>query len=197
MGLAALRSAVTRGALRSWRFAYFAAMRGARGDVTRSARRLSPLRAFRPLAELLLYFEPGEKLARLSLDGAPAPPPHGGLDLSPAFAAGDETPLVTTDGRKDFVLASSGKPWPLVHLPCGPSRWKPTLAAYLRRSGEALVARAGESVACFAIDRRLADHADWLALAGFAPGAVCTVYALSCPPWQGKPAWVHLATSEI
>jgi hypothetical protein len=180
--------------LRGWKLLYGAAMRGARGDVMQSARGLHPMRLFRPAARLLLYFTPPDRLAQLDASGAPPPPAGPGVALSaPAPGLG----LVSTAGRKDLRLASTGAPWPLVHLTHGPASWTPTWGAYLRAAGEALVDRGDAGPACFAIDDRLDDHVTWLAGRGVAPGAVCTVYTFAIPPRLPSPPWVHLATSEI
>jgi GNAT superfamily N-acetyltransferase len=170
-------------------YAYLAAMQGARGDVTRTARGATALRLFRPLAVLDLYFESRARLAALP-EGGPPPPASPGLDLSPGVG---RAPVVTT-GRKDFVLASTGRPWPLVHLPASPARWRPSLGAYLRQQSSSL---GHDAVACFAVDRRLREHRGWLVSSGLVAGATCTVHAVSLPPWREAPPWVHLATSEI
>lgn len=175
-----------------WRFAFGAAMRGARGDVMRSAKGGNVMRLASTLATLDMYFAPPATLASLDLGGAPPTPRTPGLDLSPA----EQRDVVSsTAGRKDFVLRSTGKPWTLVHLPRGPSGWGESHAAYLRRGGAQLAGQPGP--ACFAIDRRLTAEREFLASRGLTPGAVCTVYALSTTRKVRGAAWVHLATSEI
>jgi hypothetical protein len=182
--------------LRACRMIYGAAIRGERGDVMRSARGLHPLKLGRPTARLALYFVPPERLARIDVSRAPRPPPSMGLELGPASSASLEAPgLCSTAGRKDLRLESTGQPWPLVHLPLGPSAWKPSWGAYQRACGEVLVARSLPGSACFAIDERLADHIAWLVGEGIRPDTVCTVYALSLS--LRHPGWVHLPTSEI
>jgi hypothetical protein len=181
-------------ALPRWRIAYAAAMRGSRGDVMRSARGLSPLRFGRPAARLAIYFAAPDRLASLDPSRCPPPPREGGLDLSPDPACRPPG-LISTEGRKDLRLVSTGQPWPLVHLPRGPSSWTPSWGHYLRACGAALVG-SGAS-ACFAIDERLRDHVDWLASAGVEPGAVCTVYTLRLPGTKPLAPWLHLATCEI
>jgi hypothetical protein len=176
-----------------WRIAYVAAMRGSRGDVMRTARGMfNPMRLARPAARLAVYFVDPAALAKLP-DHCP-PPSEGGLDLSPdARHLPDGT--ISTTGVKDLRLESTGRPWHLVHLPLGPSAWRPTWGAYLSRAGAALVGTG--ATACFAIDERLTDHVDWLGAVGITPGATCTIYALFLP-FTGRPhPWVHLATSEI
>jgi hypothetical protein len=183
--------------LRGWKLLYGAAMRGDRGDVMRSARGMNPMRLFDPAARLRLYFVPPAVLARLDASGAPPPPPGPGAELSPeAQGLG----LVSTAGRKDLRLDSTGAPWPLVHLTQGPSAWRPTLGAYLATAGAELLSRGAAGPCCFAVDERLADHTAWLAGQGVAlPGmtAVCTVYTFTIPPALPRTPWVHLATSEI
>jgi hypothetical protein len=180
------------------RLLYGAAMRGAAGDVMRTARGFNPLRLGRPAARLALYFVSPARLATLDLRHAPPPPTAPGADLGPSERTPCEPPgLCSTAGRKDLRLVSSGAPWPLVHLPLGPSAWRPTWGAYLRECGQALAARGVAAQACFAIDERLRDHTDWLAGQGVAPGAVCTVYWLSLAFPPVRPAWVHVPTSEI
>ncbi|HEX8953596.1 MAG TPA: GNAT family N-acetyltransferase [Polyangia bacterium] len=182
--------------LRRWRVAYVAAMRGARGDVMRSVRGVHVAKLARPAARLQVYFTAPAQLAALRVDGAPPPPPPSGIDFSPAPES--RAPgLASTAGRKDLRLHSTGAPWPLQHLPLGPSAWLPSHAAYLRRAGEALVAEGLPGPACFALDERLADHVAWLQQQGITPGAVCTVYTFGLPGAPKPSPWVHLATSEI
>lgn len=177
----------------SWRFAFGAAMRGERGDVMRAARGLSPMKLGAAVALLDVYFvEPG-RLAALEVTGAPPPMTGGGLDLSPAVTQD----VVSTAGAKDFVLQSTGAPWPLVHLPAGPHRWGRSHADYLARGGRALVAAKAPGPACFALDvRRLAER-EFLSAQGIRPGAACTVYGFSTTGRTRGAAWVHLATSDI
>lgn len=176
-----------------WRFAFGAAMRGATGDVMRSARGLSLLRLGTTFARLHVYFVAPERLATLDPAGAPAPPRTAGLDLSPEVTA----EVTDRHGAKDFVLQSTGLPWTLVHLPLAPSRWGTTHAEYLRRAGEGLVARGAPGPACFALDERLVAEREFLAARGVTPGAGCTVYGFATTRRVGGAAWVHLATSEI
>lgn len=185
--------------LAPWRYGYVAAMRGARGDVLRATRGVHPARLTGRAATLAVYFVEPARLARLALGRCPLPPdPERGVDLS--FVPGGlvEPPgLVSTAGRKDLRLRSTGRPWPLVHLPLGPSRWSPTWGHYLRISGEALAASRPEAIACFAVDERLGSHIEWLRSLGIERGAACTVYALDLTLRGRGAAWVHLATSEI
>ncbi len=174
-----------------WRFAFGAAMRGERGDVMRSAKGLSLLRLGRPFALLDVYFASPAQLATLDVQGAPSTPQVGGLDLSPAA----QVDVVSTLGTKDFVLQSTLKPWPLVHLPRGPSGWGVSHAAYLRRGGVQVGNAPGP--VCFALDRKLHAEREFLASRGLSPGAVTTVYALSTSRKTNGLAWTHLATSEI
>lgn len=167
---------------RRWSFAYFAAMKGARGDVTRSAR--SFMRLLRPAARLLVYFAAPEELSRVP-EGLR--PPERGLSLSLA----QPSLLVTTAGKKDLRLLSTEESWPLVHLTASPFAWGSSLGTYLRRCAQAM--RPG-SIGCFALDERLQDHVKWLEAASVLPGASCTLHAF---PRLPRAEWVHLATSEI
>jgi hypothetical protein len=178
-----------------WRIVYIAAMRGERGDVMRSARGpFNPMKLARAAARLSVYFARPEELAALPHQRCPPPPASGGLNLSPDTAPRPDG-TVSTKGRKDLRLDSTGEPWSLVHVPLGPTAWRPTWGAYLAGAGRALTGSG--AIACFAIDERLADHVKWLAQAAVHPGATCTIYALRLP-FAPRPApWVHLATSEI
>jgi hypothetical protein len=189
MGTKCLRLLWDQPELRRWRIAYGAAMRGDRGDVTRTLRGLHPGRLMRPLAEQAMYFEAPSRLRSLG-DGPPTPP--GGLDLGGTQAPG---PLfVSTEGRKNLRLESTGQHWPLMHLPRAPQHWT-SLGSMLAEAAHTLP---GDSVACFAVDRRLDGHIRWLHSVGIEAGATCTLYALTRPGTlpRGLP-WVHLATSEI
>jgi hypothetical protein len=193
---------LTDPSLLHWRYGFVAAMRGAHGDVMRAVKGAHPGRLVRPAADLAVYFVEASRLASLCPDGAPPPPDaEAGVDLSYETAGPVEPPgLVSTAGRKDLRLVSTGKPWPLVHLPYGPSRWLPSWGAYLQACGRALAGRADGkdgSIACFAIDERLRPHIAWLVAAGIEPGAACTVYALDLTFRARRAAWLHLGTSEI
>jgi len=183
--------------LRTPRLYYGAAMRGAQGDLMRSARgSRSVMRLTRPIASLEVYFAEPEKLVRLDLSQAPPPPLGRGLDLSPDAERLARGPgLTNTAGRKDLRLVSTGAPFPLEHLPFGPALQLKGFGAYLRDCGEALAGSTAK--ACFAVDERLPDRVRWLRGQGIEPGARCTVYALRLPPMHGRVDWVHLATSEI
>jgi hypothetical protein len=178
-----------------WRLAYVAAMHGARGDVMRSARGLlNPMRLARAAARLAVYFAQPEALAALPHHRCPPGPSEAGLNLSPD-AKHEADGTVSTRGRKDLCLESTGEAWPLVHLPLGPAAWRPTWGAYLAAGGDALTGSG--ATACFAIDERLTDQTAWLASVGIRPGATCTIYALRLPLGPRPAPWVHLATSEI
>lgn len=182
--------------LRRTRFFYGAAMRGDQGDVMRTAQGVHPFRLGSLSARLKLYFASPEALARLDLSGAPPPPSSPAAVLGPA-TRGEEPGLLSTAGRKDLRLVSSGQPWPLIHLPLGPDAWRPSWGAYLQRCGEAIVSRGLPGSACFAIDERLEDHHSWLSSRGITPGAVCTVYSLRLALGRNDVRWVHMPTSEI
>ena len=185
-------------AMRFWRYAYLAAMRGARGDVMRTVRGAHPGKLVLPAARLAVYFVAPEKLAALRVEGAPpAPSETTGIDLSARPRHLEPPGLLSTAGRKDLRLRSTGAHWPLVHLPLGPGEWKPTWGAYLSECGKALVARSGSATACFGIDARLSDHIAWLSRQQIEPGATCTVYAFSLSLRSRGAKWLHLATSEI
>lgn len=192
VGRALMRHGLTLfryGIVREAKIFYGAAMRGERGDVMRSARGFNRImRLARPTAELSVYFVAPERLAKLDVKSAPPPPRGVGLDLSPNPSA-----IVSTAGRKDLRLISTGKPWPLHHLPRSPaSAFYPS---YLARCGEEL--SGVETSCCFALDPRLDAHVAWLAAQGIERGARCTVYAMRLPGARGRVDWVHLATSEI
>lgn len=182
--------------LRRTRLFYGAAMRGATGDVMRTAQGSHPFKLSHAGVRLQLYFASPEALARLELGKAPPPPRSPGAVLGPAGKM-EEPGFCSTAGRKDLRLVSSGQPWPLIHLPLGPEAWQPSWGAYLRRCGEELVRRGRPGSACFAIDERLSDHVSWLAAQGVTPGAVCTVYSLRLSLRPAAVTWVHMPTSEI
>lgn len=197
----ALRAMVmTPGGL-SWRFAYAAAMRGAKGDVTRTVRGVHPGKLAGVAARLHVYFTPPEMLAAMDLrDRPPSPRASEGIELSASFERrGDgSTKLVSTAGKKDLRLRSTGgASWPLVHLPISPARATPDWCTHLVAAGEAMIQRKMQGPACFALDARLDDHVRWLAARGVEPGAACSVYALSLTLRSRGTRWLHLATSEI
>ena len=169
---------------RKARFLYGAAMRGGRGDVMATAQGSNPLRLAATVGALELYFVSGSDLARLS--GGPAPLPDApSLRISP-----DGTQVVETTGAKDYRLHSTGKPWRLVHWTVAP--WEAGWGAGLRA-----LPLAADQTGCFAVDARLAEPRRWLAAAGVAPGARCTVYGLALTGAIGATQRIHIATSEI
>jgi len=185
--------------LLTWRYGYVAAMRGKRGDVIRATRGVHPAKLTGRAAKLAVYFVAPDKLASLTLGNVPPPPdPVAGVDLSFVTTGLLEPPgLVSTAGRKDLRLRSTGKPWPLVHLPLGPTHWRPSWGHYLQSCGQALAASRPGAIACFAVDERMVSHTDWLTSQGVERGASCTVYALDLTFRARRAAWLHLATSEI
>lgn len=189
MAARALRLAVTDPSLWRWRLAYGAAMRDARGDVTRSMRGAHAGRLLAPEATLAVYFVGARSLATLDPTGCPAPPTTPGLELSPR----DLPAVTTTAGRKDLRRISNGEPWPLAHLTRGPAAWGTSLGAYLRACGETL---APEETACFTLDQRLEDHVAWLRARGVCSDTVCTVYTLRLG-LRASTGWAHLSPSEI
>lgn len=168
-------------------------MRGERGDVMNAAKGVTPMKLGAPHALLNVYFVEPAKLAALNVEGAPPTPTSVGLDLSP----GVTVDVVSTLGKKDFVLESTKQSWPLVHLPRGPSAWGRSHADFLRRAGQQLVAQGAKGPACFALDGRLMNEHDFLRSQALEPKAVATVYAFSTTARTRRAAWVHLATSEI
>jgi hypothetical protein len=184
---------------RRWKLAYFAAMHGDRGDVTHSFGPLNPGRLLRSLGTLNLYFVDPQILSSLPLD-APPNPNGAGLNLSPRTAD-----RISTAGRKDLRLMSTGAPWPLQHLSQPPDAWGDSLADYLHRC--AALDWKPDEIACFALDRRLEAHGEWLARHSVLPGAACTIYGLFWPGFSRGTTrrkrslsaldWVHLATAEI
>ncbi|MBV8762117.1 MAG: GNAT family N-acetyltransferase [Deltaproteobacteria bacterium] len=177
--------------LSQWKMGYVAAMQGERGDVMRAAKGIHAAKMGKASARLAIYFIEPSRLAALDPTGAPPPPTTPGLDFSPD-AGGD---WVTTAGRKDLRLKSTGKPWPLLHLPQGPHAWVPTFAHYLQRTAATLVDQPGPC--CFSLDQRLGDHIEWLASRGIEAGAMCTIYSFRLPGGPRPEPWVHLATSQI
>ena len=189
MAARALRLAVTDPSLWRWRLAYGAAMRDARGDVTRSMRGAHAGRLLAPEATLAVYFVGARSLATLDPTGCPPPPTTPGLELSPRALPA----VTTTAGRKDLRRISNGAPWPLAHLTHGPATWGTSLGAYLRACGDSL---APEATACFTLDQRLDDHVAWLRARGVCSDTVCTVYTLRLGR-RASTGWAHLSPSEI
>ena len=179
-----------------WRDAdlfFAAAMRGDRGDVTRSHRGLHVGRLGRPWARLGMWFVPPARLRDLP-DGGPVFP-GAGLDLS----GGRPLPRVSrTTGRKDFRLRATGRPWPLAHISLSPADRTVPLGAHLRACAADL---ADDELATFAIDDRLTAHHQWLRDHGLPPDAAATVHGMpfSLRGWRAvrDARWIHLSTCEI
>ncbi len=177
-----------------WSFVFFAAMRGDRGDVGRSFRGWHLGRILRPIGRLALYFVPLPQLSQLP-EEAPVTPRSTGLNFSP----NNVNKWQSTQGSKDFQLLSTGRAWPLVHLPQPPQatdQW----GQYLRATSSRLLIDCPDAIACFGVDERFAAHIEWLSQQRLERGASCLLYCFSIPfagPRLSGWAWTHLATSEI
>lgn len=182
-----------RRSLRQWKMAYYAAMHGERGDVSRAFTTSSvhPGRLARRIATLHLYFESPANLALLDLRGEPPPPQTAGLDLSPELLAD------STASKKDLRVKSTGARWPLIHLPLNvvvAAARHGSYGTYLKRAGGAVE---GSAVTCFALDERLPQHVSWLRECGVSPSTQCSIYALVWPGLLRGVSWCHLATAHI
>lgn len=197
----AMASVFKREDLRGWSLVWGAAMRGEEGDVTRSMRGAHPGRIATTLGITRLFFVPAAELAAMSLGEEPLVPTGLGLDLSPSFRDPKHPCIVTTRGTKDFRLTSSGEPWPLVHVACGPRQWEDGLGKSLVAGARAALALDADAICCFALDVRLHHQISWLARRGFEAGATCTVYGLPIdarlPVPIDRTRWIHLATCHI
>ena len=174
-----------------WRLAYGVAMRGQKGDVMRSVRRLHPARLGGAMATLNIYFVPQARLAALDLEGAPAAPDASHvLDLSPEAGLAP----VSTHGKKDLLVGPAQVPMQLEHLGAGPKSWTTGLGAYLQSAAR----RAPEgSTLCFALDQRFSSECVWLGDLGIHTDSRATVYAMTLPLARVRCDRVHIATSEI
>ncbi len=174
-----------------WSMAYGVAMRGHKGDVMRSARRLHPARLGGAIATLRIYFVPQPTLAAVDLRHAPgAPDASRVLDLSPDARLAP----VSTLGKKDLLVGPSRTPMPLEHLGAGPSKWPHGFGAYLQAAARAAAA---DRTLCFALDERSVAEAAWLDTLGIRTDSRATVYAMRLPFPPIRFERVHIATSEI
>lgn len=175
-------------------FAYGAAMRNDTGDVRRSFSRRHPGRLVRELSRQRIYFADPAALAKLP-DGAP-PVAGPGLELS----ARGMPLLVSTAGRKDLRVVSTGAALPLLHLGPGPAEWG-DLGATLRAAGRAAQTQGpADARVCLGIDERLAPQLAWLEAAGIPPGGHATIIFIAGPRTRRRllaAPWAHLSTSEI
>ena len=212
LALHALSQWWRRPELGGWRFVFGAAMRGTKGDVMRTTRSDGKSERggyhagtlLEPIGSQVLYFVSPSELARVSSKGEPLWPTEY-ADLTPdADLVGGA--LERTAGRKDFQLMSTGRPWPLVHLPIAPQRCPLGYGAYLRRCAKLLIEQdllTGErSVACFGVDARATHAIGWLARAGLEPGARCGFYGIHFPKSKAHPdirevPYIHLSTAMI
>ena len=202
LAMYALKAWWQRTTLGGWNLAFGAAMRGDRGDVMRttSGGGYHAGRLLEPMAQQVLYFVSPSDLAKVSSRGEPLWTTDY-ADLTPGAAMGIER----TEGKKDFQLQSSGKPWPLAHLPLAPQRCSQGYGEYLRRCAKILIEQdlssGRRSVACFGLDMRARHAIGWLARNGLEPGAHCTLYGVHFPR-RGHPSihempYVHLSTAMI
>ena len=175
-------------------FAYGAAMRMELGDVRRSFRKRHPGRLVREVARQTIYFADPRRLEALRSDGPQAP--QGGLELSVDSRPG----LVSTLGKKDIKVTSTGEVIPLLHLATSPSAWS-RLGATLQQAGrEALDSGIVGARVCFGVDQRLSEHHRFLEAHDIVPDGTASIIVI-VPPWHRSKIfdapWVHLATSEI
>lgn len=174
-----------------WSLAYGVAMRGQKGDVMRSVRRLHPARLGGAAATLNIYFVPQADLVALDLGGAPAAPDASRvLDLSPEAGLAP----VSTHGKKDLLVGPAQVPMPLEHLGAGPKHWTTGFGAYLKSAAQK--APKGSTL-CFALDQRFSTESGWLAAQGITTESRATVYAMRLPLPKVRYDRVHIATSEI
>jgi hypothetical protein len=154
---------------------------------------------------LAIYFVAPATLAALDPSGCPAVQPRGVLDLSPLVSSpgldlgtttGDDAPSsISTAGKKDLRLVSTGAPLPLAHFAWNPAFCRPSYAHALRALGARLLAERSPAQVCFALDERLAPLTGWLAARGVTTDTRATVLGLSLP--GSRRGIVHLATSDI
>lgn len=182
-----------------WDFVFGAAMRDGTADVTRSFSGLHLGKLAQATGVLDIYFCPPETLANIN-DAAPAYPSGNTIALLSQI----DDDIKDNNGLKEFRLASTGQAWPLFHLPFPVTCWEEGLGTYLKRCAEQLQQSPhypDDAIACFALDRRLTAHKQWLADNGIQPGAVCTVYDWSVPFIGKSPVssadYIHLSTSDI
>jgi hypothetical protein len=197
-----LREWWQRPTLGGWNLVFGAAMRGDRGDVMRTTvgSGYHAGRLLEPMAKQVLYFVSPAELAKVSSRGEPLWTTEY-ADLTPGAGEGVER----TDGRKDFQLQSTGKPWPLAHLPLAPQRCPLGYGEYLRRCARTLIEQdlssGRRSIACFGLDARATHAIGWLERHGLEPGARCTLYGVHFPgaahPSIHEVPYVHLSTAMI
>jgi hypothetical protein len=197
----AMLALYTQRELRGWSLIWGAAMRGVRGDVTHTMRGAHPGRIALRLSSQQLYFVDPAQLAALDLSGQPCAPEGIALDLSPELAAPKTPPMISTRGKKDFRLTSSGQPWPLLHIALGPAQLAGGLGSALKRGAAMAAAHEPGAVCCFGLDDRLTDHIGWLAARGVHPGAVCNVIGFPIdtilPASIEAARWTHLCSAHI
>lgn len=197
----ALRALYTDRALRGWSLIWGAAMRGERGDVRRTMRGAHPGRIALGLSTQALYFEDPARLIDLDPSGQPGAPRGVCLDLSPELNAPRHAPFISTRGKKDFRLTSTGEPWRLLHIALGPAQLSGGLASALARGASAAAAHEAGAICCFGLDERLTDHIGWLAARGVQPGATCNVIGFPIDPLLPAPltdaTWAHLCSAHI
>jgi hypothetical protein len=175
--------------------AYFVAMQGDRGDVMDLTLSGSPLRHFREIGSLMIYFVSPEKLAHLPERPGSSETDRTGetLFLTPPDKENRQDPqLVDLSGTKDLILDTTGRPLDVVHLPVsdagGDELW-----SVLRQCGHQ--AEPSYSYCCFSLDRQRSAMIEQLAEQGIQSGSRAKVYALSfdLPEYQH----ISIGTFEI
>ena len=179
--------------VQGWDCVYFAAMQGEKGGVPRSFYSKFHLgNITKPVANFLIYFVSPEQLRAVRT----SPPVHS-FQTCLRLSAFQEELLCSTNGRKDFMLQSTAKPWGLVHL--GPIGVDSVLFAdRLEKAGAMLRSENPQALLCFAVDSRRDNLIHWLSLQGITTKTRCIVGAVSffCPSLH-RAQWADISTAEI
>jgi hypothetical protein len=176
-----------------WDCVYFAAMQGKKGCVPKSFQSKIHLgKLTKPVAKFYVYFVPPEQLM-----GSTTSPPAHTFERCLRLSAPQEELIHTTNGRKDFMLQSTGTPWNIVHLGAIGMDTE-MFAQRLANAGEALRAENPQGLLCFAVDSRRKNLIHWLSHQGITTETRCVVGSVSffCPSLHVA-EWADISTAEI
>ena len=175
-------------------FYYFVSMEGERGDVLKTAGRLSLMQIFQRLAQFSVFFADPRKAALINEADIEEEITGSILDLSPATTEIlFDTPFISLCGEKDLIINNQSTPLRLAHLRSISALGR----AYLRflRDAGMEASRQYESL-CFCLDTRRKNLIQYLESFQITPIGTANVYGFS---WNGigKDKLCQIGTFQI
>ena len=173
-----------------WDFVYYVAMQGEQGDVNRSFSGLHLGQLVHPTAKIKLYFFPPKKLLQIPSNSIFPDKENGFFLSSPKYH-----PPNWNKNKKEFVLQSTQKNWPRVHLPYlgGFSGKK------CHQLNHEICQVNPDALCCYGIDSRNKESIAFLEQFCIQTNTEAIVYTLSFTGYNKykTASWIHISTAEI